>query len=559
MNQTEFNSRLRSEVSLFKCPGRVDSAAFLAWYLNNFFRIDQQDAIDCICDSINDKGIDGIYVDDDDEEIYLFQSKLSPKDNRDQGDNDLRNFIGAKQWFNDEKSLNKLIASTASLELKALVTRLNLIDKIRLGYNIYLQFVTNKIFDTNAKEFLKLNPSTLEGYDLLELIQKYTYIAEKEIQTAEKTLSLNDNSKIIYNLPNGIIARVYSIPVKELLKLDGIDDRTLFYRNVRYGLGKTRVNKEIKKTILDHNEHKNIFLYHNGITLICDILDETVPKKITIRNYSIINGCQSMLTFYENRNKLSDEMNVLVKIIKLQQDSPLIQKTTYFANNQNAISLKDLKSNDRVQRGLQNEFFKIFNNSVLYRIKRGEPITGYTIVIDIDFAAQLIEAFYMENPHNTHLKSTLFSERYNKIFSKNIDASKIFLAYLIYHIIENNINNLKNEQVRGYGLAKFFFSYLIGAILKEDQKGKEILINPAEYVTLNRTKFVPAIEQLWKLISPEINAYIDEYTEGHNGFFDYKNLFKNSEYIKSMCRRIKMDHEKILIRHPEDAFYNLYK
>jgi hypothetical protein len=98
MNQTEFSAKLRAEVKRYKDGFREDSAAFLVWYLVNFFRLDEQDARDTICDNSGDKGIDGIWIDEteNNEEIYLFQSKFSPNDNVDQGDNDLRNFVGAR-------------------------------------------------------------------------------------------------------------------------------------------------------------------------------------------------------------------------------------------------------------------------------------------------------------------------------------------------------------------------------------------------------------------------------------------------------------------------------
>jgi len=76
---------MRQEVAEYSiCRG--ESAAFLIWFMENFFRLEMQDAIDGVCDQVNDKGIDGIYVDDDDEIIYLFQSKFSPNNNQRQGD-----------------------------------------------------------------------------------------------------------------------------------------------------------------------------------------------------------------------------------------------------------------------------------------------------------------------------------------------------------------------------------------------------------------------------------------------------------------------------------------
>jgi len=248
------------------------------------------------------------------------------------------------------------------------------------------------------------------------LFEKYTYFADDENIFPAVDMYITNNSRIEYQLPDGTQAKVYAISAKQLLKLDGIQDRTLFYKNVRYGVGNSRVNKSIKDNILNGDEHLNFFLYHNGITIVCEKLEEDLEQnKITVSNYAVINGCQSMLTFFENRDKLSNNIFVPVKIVKTKMTSPLVKSITYFANNQNSISIRDLRSNDSVQKSLQREFEALFGDTVLYRRKRGEDEEGYGEVIERDFAAQLISSVYLEEPHNTHLKQYLFGSNYSKI------------------------------------------------------------------------------------------------------------------------------------------------
>src|SRR3989344_1758768 len=428
MELADFYNRMREEVSEFNI-GRGESASFLIWFLENFFRLETQDAIDSVSDQTNDKGIDGIYVDDEDEIIYIFQSKFSPNDDQIQGDVDIREFIGVRQWFRDEESINNLLNSTACRDLKSLVQRKKILDKTR--YKKISIFVTNKGFNTHAKEYIE-TASDLEAYDYNDLFSKYTYFADDENTFPRKTLFVTNHTKIDYTLPDGTQSKVYSIKAKELIKLQGIQDRTLFYKNVRYGVGNTRVNKSIKNTIHDPQEHNNFFLYHNGITIICQDLEEDLDHdKINLTGYAVINGCQSMLSFYENRANLSNNLFVLVKIIKLNLTSALVKKITYFANNQNSISLKDLRSNDSVQKTLQREFEELFNGEVLYMRKKGESDDQYNEIIEKDFAAQLIEAIYLGRPHNTHLKQKLFGEEYPIIFSRDINAEKIYFASII--------------------------------------------------------------------------------------------------------------------------------
>lgn len=561
MDSGQFNARVRDEMQEFVCSGRSERAVLLAWFLYNFFRLDKEEAIDAVCDQPNDKGIDGIYVDETSEEIWLFQSKFSPKNNQDQGDNDLRNFVGARQWFRNSEAVQALldVKTVASMHLKGLVERSKLAEKLDAGYSINLLFVTNKIFDKNAQEYLDVNIGDLEGVDITGLFDKYTYVADKEIQTEEKVLRLENNSRIEYDLPNGVKVKLFAIQAKELLKLEGIQDKTLFSKNVRYGLGKTRVNKEIARTVADQAQHGNFFMYHNGITIVTGSLIDQGEREIILKNYSVINGCQSILTLYESRQKLSKDVFLPVKIVQLDTSSQLIQKITYFTNNQNAISLKDLKSDDRVQRAIQREFGELFNGRVFYRSKRGDVLSGCEETIESDFAAQLIEAFYLGNPQSTHLKNDLFGEKYSKIFSKNITADKIYLAKIIYDVIEENIVKITNEQIRAYGMAKFFFTYVFGEIIKADKLGLALVSNPKDFILKDMDVLKKTFLKLWGFLSADINAYIEDYTEKSGNIFDYKNVFKNADFIRSGIKQIKLDHQRNMIRHPEDSFENIYK
>lgn len=526
-------------------------------FLRNYLRIEHDNAIAAICDHANDKGIDGIYVDDEDESIYLFQSKFSPDDDQAQGDNDIRTFVGSGQWFASEDAVQNILESTASQELKSLVIATQILQKT--DYKKILVFVTNKQFNIHAKEYIEVTDN-LEAYDIDNLFEKYTFFADQEINFADVDIFVTNHTKIEYNLPDQTKVRVFSIKAKELLKLQGIQDRTLFYKNVRYGVGNTRINKDIRQTIENIDEHKNFFLYHNGISIICPNLREDLEhNKITLSNYAVVNGCQSMLSFYENKGRLTNNLFVLVKIIELSRASPLTTKITHNANNQNSISIGDLRSNDSVQKSLQREFEQVFNSTILYRRKRGESEEGYNFIIGKDFAAQIIEAVYLKRPHNTHLKQKLFGEDYPKIFSRNITAEKIYLACLIYITIEDCGDLLEDEHIRDYGLALFFFSYALGEILRGDPLGSEILNNPKEYVTEQKDiVLLAALKKQWELITPDINADIEEYIEAHGNYFDYKNLFKNSQFVKDLSRKIKADYIRTTRRNQSDSFENIY-
>jgi hypothetical protein len=41
---------------------RTESRQFLAWFLENYYRLEESEIDDCICDGNYDKGVDGVYV-----------------------------------------------------------------------------------------------------------------------------------------------------------------------------------------------------------------------------------------------------------------------------------------------------------------------------------------------------------------------------------------------------------------------------------------------------------------------------------------------------------------
>src|ERR1019366_3636810 len=80
-------------------PKRSESASFLIWYLENYYRLDPLEAVDSVCDKRGDKGIDGIFVNDNDKTITIFQSRISQSKGTTIGDKSLREFAGTLTQF----------------------------------------------------------------------------------------------------------------------------------------------------------------------------------------------------------------------------------------------------------------------------------------------------------------------------------------------------------------------------------------------------------------------------------------------------------------------------
>lgn len=111
-------------------PGRTESAAFLIWYLENYYRLSSLEAVDSVCDQKGDKGVDGIYVNDGDSTIDIFQCRLLQRKDRTIGDTSLKEFLGTLSQFENQESVANLVATGGEAEVVRLVKRLEIISKI---------------------------------------------------------------------------------------------------------------------------------------------------------------------------------------------------------------------------------------------------------------------------------------------------------------------------------------------------------------------------------------------------------------------------------------------
>ncbi|WP_155773779.1 hypothetical protein [Methylorubrum extorquens] len=135
-------------------PKRSESAAFLIWYLEQYYRLEDIEAIDAVCDQSGDKGVDGIFINNDNQTITVFQSKISQKTNSTVGDAALRNFLGTLQQFQSVEMAEHLMQTAGHAQVAHLVRRSGLLEKIG-SYELRGEFVTNIDLDQNGVDFLK--------------------------------------------------------------------------------------------------------------------------------------------------------------------------------------------------------------------------------------------------------------------------------------------------------------------------------------------------------------------------------------------------------------------
>jgi hypothetical protein len=351
-------------------------------------------------------------------------------------------------------------------------------------------------------------------------------------------------------------ARVVFAPLKasELIQLDGIASNQLFARNVRGSLGRTKVNKDIAKSILNTEEHKEFLLFHNGLTLLCEKLSYK-KDKVDISNYSVVNGCQSLTSLYEHRGKVTDELRLMARLIELPPGSAMADKITHHSNNQNPINARDLQSNSTIQRRLQNEFSELFKGAIFYRIKRGEADQA-SLNIDNDEAGRLLLAFDLKQPSTCHQSYKILDELHGDIYARpEVNAHRILAIYEISSKVIDDLVGIENGMLASYRLTRYFLMYLVRLALELDEKGRDFCENPQPYIeaTKGRERLKSSIDPVIKDLVIDLNAEVRERAEAGSPF-DFKRELKSPNAIRELGRSIIANYQKSVIRGRAYAF-----
>jgi hypothetical protein len=534
---------LETEFSVHEVGSRSPSAAMLAWFLANIERMDPEDIPDAICDGNGDKGIDALTVNAELAEITLYQGKRMDSPTKTQGDRDLKNIVGAARYFVTAETVQGLLDSKPNLELRKLLTRNNIVDKVASGYRVRrIVFVTNGQLDAAGDGYrtaMAGQEPPLDVWDQARLGAIATRIRHADMR--HETVTLRASSvPIVDELDGEARLAVALVPASELVALPGISDMTLFSRNVRLSAGNTRINKELAKTVADEGEHRLFPAAHNGITVLTNGL-KVRKSTLTLEAVSVVNGCQSLLALYKGQKALTPHLKLLVKIVEVPNaDRGLSDKITYRANNQNAVNIRDQRSTDGIQLGLKRQVDKEFGSAFGYIIKVGEP-REHERTLDNTVAAQLIMAALRQKPWAAVRKVRLFDQDYHSVFASDIDAYSLFLMQLIHEAVDEAKDDLRGELRSSFSSVRFTVVALIADLLRQSTAGQELLEKPAAWLPARTFEVSEWLVDRARDVAININDYVSDAAEtafAESKDFDPKTVFKSSAGVAPLRREI---------------------
>ncbi|MBD6618118.1 AIPR family protein [Komarekiella sp. 'clone 1'] len=363
-----------------------------------------------------------------DVEFILIQSKTSSS--FDAGE--IAKFLlGSTDFFNEESELPANAQIREKSQLMGLIYEKSSLFKNRKPICKLYYVTTGKWFDD---KHLKV---TIEGLrkrlDDMEIFERVTFnpIDANGIQNLYR-LANNKISRQIKFERRATIPKIEDInqayiailPASEYLKLITDDDdnliRGLFYDNVRGFQGENDVNQEIEATIKS-DERQFFVLYNNGITIVAEYVD-VIGDLITIKDYQIVNGCQTSYILYNSRESIDDSLCIPIKVIALDRDSKLKNNIIKANNRQTPVKLEELEALTDFQKKLEEYYNSIPEEKRLYYERRPRQFNGIDdiekiIIVDIRSQMRCFASMFLDQAQNAGRYHTrLQEETKEKIF-----------------------------------------------------------------------------------------------------------------------------------------------
>lgn len=395
---------------------------FVAWYVHNIHSRDIIETKEDVTDGPDDKQIDAVVVDDDASTVYLIQGKFVGQGNVDS--EPLQEVLASWIQLKDIVTLQETGNPRLKRRLMEVATALE--DDYSVAFEL---IVTGGLTEGAISDLARFQeelaeaddfPAEFHVVDSDELQRRYDIALERENPLIGHRVEL-DTGKYMSIDVGGTNCVIAAVPLKECIKFPGIKDGTLFQKNVRQSLGlNNRVNKGIKATIYGRT-HKDFFLFHNGITAICNSL--TISNgTLTTRGLSVVNGCQSLNTILScsERVKELDETYVMMRFYEIPERQRADQ-ISISTNSQSSVKPRDLRSNDRRVLAIKRAYEEQYRQGY-FITKRGEVAPAdrdASLVVDLLDLGKYMISWHSQRPNIAYSENKIFDKHFEQLFSKS--------------------------------------------------------------------------------------------------------------------------------------------
>lgn len=272
-------------------------------------------------------------------------------------------------------------------------------------------------------------------------------------------------------------------------------------------------------------------------------------EKLCIKNYSVVNGAQSITTFYNSKSKLTDDLRVLVRVIALKDDA-LARKITEYSNNQNAIKPRDLRSGHTLMTRLQIEMTAV-SDDFFFEIKRGEQTPKGKTAISNEAAGRALLAIDLCEPYSCHQNYKIFDDKYAEIFGRQeVNAARVIHVMSLMRLIDEQIDGIKLKPMAHYALTRYFLASVLAIILRSYDSTSEIMRNPTKL----EAKDVVTFHNKCKAIVASLIIDLNYEVEAKKPTFDYKGDLKSPKQVEDLTNLLLKSYQKDVARGKAESF-----
>lgn len=283
------------------------------------------------------------------------------------------------------------------------------------------------------------------------------------------------------------------VPASEYFELitdeTGNIRRTLFYDNLRDFQGDNKVNVEIKATLEDPVGQQRFAVLNNGVTLVAREL-RVVKNRFTVRDYQIVNGCQTSHVLFNLKGRLGDEIFIPLKVVATT-DEKIISSIIVATNRQTEVTADDLISRGKFQEQLEALYGAYPDKKKLYYERRSKQYAAVSGIekVRIIGKSQQIRSFAAMFLDEAHKSTRYYSDLYNLI------GAKIF----------NDKHKKEPYYVAAYGFYKLEYLWRNGLI--------PVYYKPARFQLLMALRYVVKGASMPDLTANKISRYADDIAE----------------------------------------------
>lgn len=231
---------------------------------------------------------------------------------------------------------------------------------------------------------------------------------------------------------------------------------TIFDGNIRLYEGKTSVNNSIKATASNPKESEMFYFYNNGVTIICDKVNNSPNKlSVSLKGVSIVNGCQTVTSLYDlyTQNKLENGVDILTRIIEISDYNERMKITEYL-NSQNPIKDSYFIANHTIirdlQKSLENKGYYLERqiNEFEYKKHYGGKGLNNLVPIKLESVIQHYVGYWLDEYASTAKrgKGLLFDKNKIDEILMDINADRVIEANNMYREISKIITSYRRTR-----------------------------------------------------------------------------------------------------------------